>query len=342
MTHRALFAVLAALASLGASYESDNFKVEAPTRELAERVALDAEQHRKDLAVLWLGQEMPTWERPCSLEVKLAFERAAGATSFAFDRDQVLTMDMHIEGSRERVLASILPHEVTHTVFAHHFRCPLPRWADEGGCVLSEDRIERRRHDMLTRQILDTPGRAIPLRRLFKLKDYPRDVMVLYAEGYSVTRFLVAARDRATFLSFVQQGMDDGWDDAVRKHYDYDDVDDLEQAWLASLGKPGTSDESEPARLRRTKSGKKADPDPQPATIVVHLPEDARLFVDGKLTHSRSGRRRFSTPPLEPGRDFHYTLRAQAERDGRPATISKEVTVRAGKTTTVTLSFAEE
>src|SRR6185437_14116236 len=115
------------------------------------------------------GQEMPTWERPCSLEVKLAFERAGGATSFAFDHDQVLTMDMHIEGSRERVLVSILPHEVTHTVFAHHFRCPLPRWADEGGCVLSEDRVERRRHDMLTRQILDTPGRAIPLRRLFKL-----------------------------------------------------------------------------------------------------------------------------------------------------------------------------
>ena len=39
----------------------------------------------------------------------------------------------------ERMLHSVLPHEMTHTVFAHHFRYPVPRWADEGGSVLSED-----------------------------------------------------------------------------------------------------------------------------------------------------------------------------------------------------------
>ena len=49
----------------------------------------------------------------------------------------------------------MLPHEVTHTVFAYYFRCPLPRWADEGGAVLSEDDIELDKHDKIVRQILN-------------------------------------------------------------------------------------------------------------------------------------------------------------------------------------------
>src|SRR5439155_21763425 len=102
----------------------------------------------------------------------------------------------------DRLLASVLPHEVTHTVFAHYFRTPVPRWADEGGAVLSEDDIEKERHDKLVRQILNS-GKAMPLRRLFALKEYPSDVMVLYAEGFSVAQFLVEKSNRPTFLAFV-------------------------------------------------------------------------------------------------------------------------------------------
>ena len=47
-----------------------------------------------------------------------------------------------ITGPKERLLNSVLPHEITHTVFAHYFKQPVPRWADEGGAVLSEDEIE--------------------------------------------------------------------------------------------------------------------------------------------------------------------------------------------------------
>src|SRR5207249_5247071 len=140
---------------------------------------------------LWLGREMPQWPEPCPLRVTVTPGGSGGATSFAFDRGQVLGQNMHIEGTLERLLASVLPHEVTHTVFAYHFRQPVPRWADEGGAVLSEDDQERERHDKLCRQILNTPGRKIPLRRLFALHDYPGDVMALYAEGFSVANFLV-------------------------------------------------------------------------------------------------------------------------------------------------------
>ena len=183
----------------------------------------------------WLGHEMPAWPEPCPVKVKITMGGAGGATSFAFDRGQVLGQHMNIEGSLDRLLQSVLPHEVTHTVFAHYFRTPVPRWSDEGGAVLSEDDIERNRHDRIVREILNTPGRAIPLRRLFAMREYPSDVMVLYAEGFSVSDFLVSKSNRPAFLAFVASGMQQGWDQAARTHYRYQSVEALEQDWLNHL-----------------------------------------------------------------------------------------------------------
>ena len=70
----------------------------------------------------WLGQEMPQWPQPCPLRVTVTMNPAGGATSFIYDQGQVLGQDMHIEGSLERLLNSVLPHEVTHTVFAFRYR----------------------------------------------------------------------------------------------------------------------------------------------------------------------------------------------------------------------------
>lgn len=249
-----VFVLAGVLPSLGASFRTVNFQVEAPTAAIAQQVGQAAEHYRKEKAMQWLGHEMPAWPEPCPLKVKITLGGAGGATSFAFDRGRVLGQNMTIEGSLERLLASVLPHEVTHTVFAHYFRTPVPRWADEGGAVLSEDDIEKNRHDMLVRQILNSPGRAMPLRRLFALREYPGDVMVLYAEGYSVAQFLVDGSSRPAFLAFVAHGMHEGWDNAVRTHYRYQNVEELEQAWLAHL----RNTRRQPAQLARNTTS--ADP----------------------------------------------------------------------------------
>jgi hypothetical protein len=228
--------LLAALGSMGATYRTQNFVVEAPTQALAEEVGKYAEAYRKEKAIQWLGQEMPPWGTPCPLNVTVTpNDGGGGATSFRFEGGAILSQNMHIEGSPNRLVASVLPHEVTHTVFAYYFRQPVPRWADEGGSVLSEDDYERQKHDSMVRSILNTPGRPIPLRRLFSLREYPRDVMVLYAEGYSVTDFLVAQSGRQNFLAFVNQGMRSGWDDAGKRYYGYKNVEEMEQAWLQHL-----------------------------------------------------------------------------------------------------------
>lgn len=228
-----LFVLAGVLSSLGATYPTTNFLVEAPTLQVAQQVGQWAEHYRREKAIEWLGAEMPPWSERCPLHVKVTLGSAGGATSFNFMHGQVW-QTMQIEGALDRLLVSVLPHEVTHTVFAHYFRCPVPRWADEGGAVLSEDKLEQSRHDQMVRQILNA-GRAIPLRRLFNLHDYPREVGALYAEGYSVANFLVASSSRRAFLAFVAQGMQGDWDGAVRAHYRYQNVEQLEEAWHTHL-----------------------------------------------------------------------------------------------------------
>ncbi|HMF16918.1 MAG TPA: hypothetical protein VKE98_06890 [Gemmataceae bacterium] len=226
--------LIGVVASMGASYRTPNFVVHAPTPQIAEQIGKWAEHYRKEKAQLWLGREMPPWPQPCPVIVQVSMEGPSGATSFNFGQGQVLSQKMEIRGPLDRLIASVLPHEITHTVFAYYFRTPVPRWADEGGSVLSEDDLERDRHDKLVRSILNQ-GRQIPVRRLFSLREYPREVMCLYAEGFSISDYLVKRSDRQTFLQFVAAGMQSGWDGAAQRYYGHRNVEELEGAWLQHL-----------------------------------------------------------------------------------------------------------
>ena len=73
------------------------------------------------------------------------------------------------------------------------------------------------------------------------------------------------------------------------------------------------------------------------ATIIVHLPASASLTVDGKSTSSTSATRQFYSPPLEPGRTYHYNFQARMERDGKTAKAERTVDVSAGDRREITL-----
>jgi hypothetical protein len=187
-----------------ATYRTANFVVHAPTSEIAQRVGQLAEHYRREKALQWLGYELPTWNVPVPIRVVVLPSGPGGATSYQPVDGQIFDMQMTVQGPLERIYNSVLPHEITHTVLVSHFRCPLPRWADEGSAVLSEDEPERRRHDQMVRQAL-AQGRAFRLRVLFNLRDYPAngmDILTLYAQGYSVVRFLVESNGRQAFLTF--------------------------------------------------------------------------------------------------------------------------------------------
>jgi hypothetical protein len=225
-------ALIVALAPLmaGASKRTPNFVVEAPTVEVATAVAEHAEVCRKVIAQQWLHKELPDWGTPCPIKVKLTKGEAGGVTSFGFARGRVTDQTMTVEGRLDRVLASAVPHEVTHTIFAAFFGAPMPRWADEGASLLSEDLRERARHDQISLDLLARHG-DMPLSRLFSVEEYPSDLMGFYGQGYSISRFLIEMGGRPRFLQFVRDGQHSGWDEATKTHYKLADVRELDRAW---------------------------------------------------------------------------------------------------------------
>jgi hypothetical protein len=227
------------------SYKTTNFRVFIHDRKLAQEFGDMAEQYRREKARDWLGKEMPPWPQRCPLRVEINLRQSGGATTFSFGADAagrpgVSSQEMKIWGETRQLLYSVLPHEVTHTVLAYHFGRPVPRWADEGGSVLSENETECYQHDIKCREILNQ-GRGIRLRVLLAMKEYPHDMIVVYAQGYSLSQFLIDRGGRQRFLEFVGQGMRNdnrNWETAVRDIYGFPGVNDLEEAWIDSLRSP--------------------------------------------------------------------------------------------------------
>lgn len=224
----------------GATFATPNFVAHAEDAAVAEKVACTAEYFRRELAQEWIGEELPRWSRPCPIQVSVGSMGASGSTTFTFEDGEVHSWDMRVRGSMERILDSVVPHEVCHTIFASRFRRPLPRWADEGAATLVEHPSERLRQvehlNMVFRK-----QKQIPLKKLFEIREYPSDpegLYTLYAEGYSLAEFLVqrttvqaTADGKRAYLQFLADALSQGWDEALLAHYGYQSTDALETDW---------------------------------------------------------------------------------------------------------------
>ena len=233
--------VAAALMLLGAGYRTTNFIINAPSLQLAREIGATAERFRRDLAIQWLGRELPRWQQPCPVSANVSpHHGAGGATSFMFQQGRPFGWQMTIQGSRQRILDSVLPHEVTHTIFATHFGRPLPRWADEGACTTVEHVSEKKKHDRMLTQFLTT-GRGIAFNDMFAMKEYPRDFIPLYSQGYSLARFLIGQGGKRKFVDYVGEGLRTrNWPAATRSFYGSvlsirtgnGPLSDLSETWL--------------------------------------------------------------------------------------------------------------
>ncbi|WP_437191885.1 hypothetical protein [Planctomicrobium sp. SH527] len=235
---------------IAGTHTTTNFMVTAPSDDIARRVAKCAEYWRRELAIQWLGQTLPNWYRPCPITVKVGQIGASGQTTFTFENGEVHGWKMHVQGTLERILDSVVPHEVNHTIFASHFRRPLPRWADEGAATLFEHESEQARQLEIIKEVFHT-SRRIPLRNLLAIREYPsdmRDVLTLYAEGYSLASYLVGikgAEGRRIYLRFLDDAHRSGWEQAVARNYGIQSLEDLEQQWTGwiNAGSPGFQQE---------------------------------------------------------------------------------------------------
>ena len=294
-------ATAAAREVVAAGYRTANFVVDAPTEVLARRIGDAAEQYRHDLAIEWTGSPLPRWSRPCPIRAQVAPHLGAGgATSFVFDRGEVFNWTMTIQGSEQRILDSVLPHEITHTIFASHFRRPLPRWADEGACTTVEHPVERARQHRLLIEFLTT-GRGIAFPQMFAMREYPADVLPLYSQGYSLARYLIERGGRHKYVAFVGDGLaTDDWSGCLAKHYGVPGVAQLQHTWLewVKLGCPAPpaavatalAQVDSPQRSPRGQS-----PDPAPSGPEAAAPA-ALVTTAGRRSIYASQARRTEVP----------------------------------------------
>jgi len=285
-----------------AGHRTANFVVEAPTELLARRIGDAAEQYRNDLAIEWTGSPLPRWSRPCPITAQVAPHLGAGgATSFVFDNGEVFNWTMTIQGSEQRILDSVLPHEVTHTIFASYFRKPLPRWADEGACTTVEHPVERARQHRLLIEFL-TSGRGIAFPQMFAMREYPADVLPLYSQGYSLARYLIERGGRHRYVAFVGEGLvTDDWSGALAKHYSVPGVAQLQHQWLewVKLGCPAPPAAvavslAQPTDWKQLPRGQ--SPDPLPPQPVTATPTALATTAGRRSIYASQARR-----VLEPG-----------------------------------------
>ncbi len=202
-----------------AKHISPNFEVTAPTYEIAEKVCLAAEAE-------WAKSGLPNLYMPCKIRVKVGQIGAGGATTFSFGGGQVFGFDMTVQGDLERILDSVILHEVRHMITACKKRRPVARWLDEGIADLCEIDSERNRQLLLAKEIVGTK-RPIPLRELLSEMDYSKNMQelsALYAVGTALSDFLVtraaaASKNQWTLEEALQWIMDfeeiaykKGWD----------------------------------------------------------------------------------------------------------------------------------
>ena len=290
----AFWLVVASRTTDAATHQTVNFAVTAKRPEVAEQVGKAAEVYRQQLAIFWLGKPLPNWSRPCRISVDEGALGAGGKTTFQFVRGEVLNWRMEVQGSLERILDSVLPHEINHTIFACHFRRPLPRWADEGAATLFEHRSEQLKQLSLLNEVIRNKHQLISLRDLLAMKEYPRGqrpMLTLYAQGYALADFLVQQKGRQTYLKFISDGERTNWEEAIRTNFDHEGIESLERNWqgwvLAGMPKLTlprdqmlAANEDSPDSVSQATSRPEIMADPtlrSPLSKPRHLPDNATV-----------------------------------------------------------------
>jgi hypothetical protein len=224
--------------------ETANFRVfHTQSPEQAERVARAAESARLALAGKWLGEAPPAWSPRCDIylhpnrtdyaRATAAPESNPGHSTIKLEEGRVVGRRIDLRCDDAHLLRATLPHETTHVVLAGHFgRHHVPRWADEGMAVLSEP---RERIDLHLRNLPrhDRDGQLFGVGQLLRMEEYPaaRSIGPFYAQSVSLVELLAQRKGPRAFTQFLRDGLDSGYEGALKKHYGIAGFAELERLW---------------------------------------------------------------------------------------------------------------
>lgn len=222
-------------AAEGAGFaHNENFMVLAHDQRLAEEVLARADQFRKEVAQEWLGSELPPSVGPAIINVELSDDEDRGLT-WAIDSPDRKYHKIWLTTSFERALGSTLHHEIAHVVLATRFPNSLPEWAEEGAASLSDDHQRVSTRERITKWYAQT-GNWPDLKKVFDAEIIAPDDQATYSVAASLTRYLLSRADKTTFLAFASTGKEKGWDRALKEHYGFGSVGELQATWQAWAG----------------------------------------------------------------------------------------------------------
>jgi hypothetical protein len=226
--------------------ETANFRIyHNLSKDWVDQVARVAEHTRTDMQRKWFGAVLEPWNPKCELYLHATaqeYSRATGVSgaspghsTFHIESGRVLGRRVDLHCDDPGMLIAVLPHEATHVILAGNFGDhPVPRWADEGMAVLTEprERIDRHLRNLPRHR---QERQLFGIRQLVLMNDYPdpRYIGPFYAQSVSLVEFLSKEKGPEVFTHFLRDGLQEGYDAALHRHYGFQSFDELERRWVA-------------------------------------------------------------------------------------------------------------
>ncbi len=239
--------ILLAMRSVGsaATARTENFVVQAVDQVTAEGIAQACEHYRAELAQKWGGKLLAPWDSPAIIQIRVDRSDGGGATTFWTHAGRVTRLEGKWQGTRQKLINNVVPHEVLHTVLATLVPThKVPLWLHEGIAVTAESPAERSRsRSRVIASLLTQPTRGLTMRELMGVKEHPLrpdKVRQFYDQSHSLVEFLMERAGRQKVIAWISEGVrTDGslgaWQATLTRHYGFRDVLDFQNQWLAWL-----------------------------------------------------------------------------------------------------------
>lgn len=224
--------------------ETKNFRVWHHLNQAdATQVAKSSEACRAEAGMKWFGSVGNDWTPICEIYLHSTaqeYSKSTGAptvspghTTLKTEGVRVLSRRIDLHTDEPNMMTGVLPHETTHVVLAGRLgEQPVPRWADEGMAVLAEPKNRIQKHlDNLPRHARENT--LFHVSRLMQMADYPEPKLVgpFYAQSVSLVDYLTRLKGPQAFSEFMKDGLKNGYEGALSRHYAIQSYNDLNQSW---------------------------------------------------------------------------------------------------------------
>jgi hypothetical protein len=194
------------------------------------------------LSTYWFATAEPLNQR-CDIVLHPtddSYSRAVGARAsqttgsvLIGDNNRKPFFRIDVRASRSDWDTAILPHELTHVLFAQRFSGhKLPAWINEGTALLADPPSKQALHLRDCRRAV-SDGTALNLSKLLTLTDYPdrREWPAFYGQSLSLVKCLVERESSQAFVEFVDTSLNQDCATGLREVYGIQTIDQLQQIW---------------------------------------------------------------------------------------------------------------